>query len=97
MNRTFTIQAKAAEKIISLAAVHGVKPESLYEAVKLDPTMLLDRDNRIPFAQLVALYEKAAELTGGDNFGLHLGERVHPSAFDVVSYSDKRGSVTRRL
>jgi len=87
MNRTFTIQAKAAEKIISLAVVHGVKPESLYEAVKLDPTMLLDGDNRIPFAQIVALYEKAAELTGDVNFGLHLGESVHPSAFDVVGYS----------
>ncbi len=87
MNRTFTIQAKAAEKIISLAIAHGVTPESLYEVVKLDPTTLLDRDNRIPFAQLVALYEKAAELTGDVNFGLHLGESVHPSAFDVVGYS----------
>jgi AraC-like DNA-binding protein len=87
MNRTFTIQAKAAEKIISLAGVHGVKPESLHDAVKLDPTTLLDRDNRIPFAQLVALYEKAAELTGDVNFGLHLGESVQPSAFDVVGYS----------
>lgn len=87
MKRTFTIQAKAVEKIIRLAAVQGVKPESLYEAVKLDPAVLLDRDNRIPFAQLVALYEKAAELTGDDNFGLHLGESIHPSAFDVVGYS----------
>lgn len=87
MNRTFTIQAKAAEKIITRAAAHGVTPESLYEAVKLDPTTLLDRDNRIPFAQIVALYEKAAELTGDTNFGLHLAESVHPSAFDVVGYS----------
>jgi len=87
MNRTFTIQAKAVEKIVRAAAVHGVKPEALYEAVKLDPTVLLDPDNRIPFAQLVALYEKAAELTRDDNFGLHLGESVHPSAFDVVGYS----------
>ena len=86
MNRTFTIQAVATEKIVSRAATHGVTPESLYEAVKLDPTTLLDRDNRIPFAQLVALYEKAAELTGDVNFGLHLGESVHPSAFDVVGY-----------
>ena len=69
MNRTFTIQAMSTEKIISRAAAHGVTPESLYEAVKLDPPTLLDRDNRIPFAQLVALYEKAAELTGDVNFG----------------------------
>jgi len=87
MNRTFTIQAKATEKIIRTAAPYGVKPEELYLAVGLDPSVLLDPDNRIPFAQLVALYEKAAELTGDNNFGLHLGESVHPSAFDVVGYS----------
>ena len=87
MNRTYTIQAKAAEKIIKAAAAHGVKPESLYDAIKLDPSVLNDPDNRIPFAQLVALYETAAELTGDNNFGLHVGETIAPSAFDVVGYS----------
>lgn len=74
MNRTFTIQAKAAEKIVKAAAAQGVEPASLYDAVKLDASLLTDPDNRIPFAQLVALYEKAAELTGDNNFGLHVGE-----------------------
>ncbi len=86
MNRTFTIQAKAAEKIIKAAAAQGVKPEDLYCAVKLDPSVLNDPDNRIPFAQLVALYESAAKLTGDDNFGLHVGETIALSAFDVVGY-----------
>lgn len=87
MNRTFTIQAKSAEKIIKAAAAVGVKPERLYDAVRLDPSVLNDPDNRIPFAQLVALYETAAEFTGDHDFGLHLGESIAPSAFDVVGYS----------
>jgi len=87
MSGTCTVQAKAVEKIINAATPHGVKPETLYAAVKLDPAVLSDPDNRIPFAQLVALYEKAAELTGDHNFGLHLGERIDLSAFDVVGYS----------
>jgi AraC-like DNA-binding protein len=87
MNRTCTVQAKAVEKIINAATAHGVKPHTLYESVRLDAAVLLDPDNRIPFAQLVALYERAAELTGDNNFGLHLGERIDPSAFDVVGYS----------
>lgn len=87
MNRTFTVQAKAVDKIVRAAAPRGVKPEELYQAVGLDASVLVDSDNRIPFAQLVALYEAAAELTGDDNFGLHLGESIHPSAFDVVGYS----------
>lgn len=86
MNRTCTVQAKAVEKIVNAAAAHGAEPESLYHAVRLDPSVLSDPDNRIPFAQIVYLYEKAAELSADDDFGLHLGESVNPSAFDVVGY-----------
>ena len=86
MTLTFTIQAKAAEKILNAAVARGVKPESLCEAVNFDPSALNDPDSRMPFAQLVALYEKAADLTGDDNFGLHIGESVALSAFDVVGY-----------
>jgi AraC-like DNA-binding protein len=80
------VQAQAVEKIIRFASEQGVKAIDLYQAVHLDPAVLLDPDNRIPFAQLVDLYEKAAQLTGDDNFGLHIGESVSPSAFDVVGY-----------
>jgi len=86
MQRTATVQAQAVEKIVRAAAAHGVTANCLYAAVRLDPSVLLDPDNRIPFAQLVALYEKAADLSGDTNFGLHVGESVNPSAFDVVGY-----------
>jgi len=84
--RTFTVQAKAAEKIVKAAVARGVKAESLCRAVEFDSSVLEDPDSRMPFAQLVALYEKAAELTGDENFGLHIGESVNLSAFDVVGY-----------
>ena len=86
MTAKFTIQAKAAEKIVMAAVARGVNAEILYQTVDFNPTVLQDPDSRIPFARLVALYEKAAELTGDDNFGLHIGESVNPSAFDVVGY-----------
>lgn len=86
MTQTFTIQAKAAEKILKAAVARGVKAESLCQAVKFDASVLDDPDSRMPFAQLVALYEKAAELTGDDDFGLHIGESVDLSLFDVVGY-----------
>jgi AraC-like DNA-binding protein len=84
--QTFTIQAKAVEKIATAAAARGVRADSLFEAVNLDASVLDDPDSRIPFAQIVALYEKAAELTGDANFGLHIGQTVNPTAFDVVGY-----------
>ena len=49
--------------------------------------VLLDPDSRIPFSQLVELYEKAAHLTGDSDFGLHLGETVDLKVFDVLGYA----------
>lgn len=86
MSTRFTIQAKAVGKIAKAAVARGVNVETLYAAVNLDASVLEDPDSRISFAQLVALYEKAAELTGDENFGLHIGESVDLSAFDVVGY-----------
>jgi AraC-like DNA-binding protein len=86
MKPAFTIQAKAVEKIIRCAVGGGVSADRLYKAVKLEPSVLIDPDNRIPFAQLVDLYEKAAQLTGDSNFGLHVGKSINPTAFDVVGY-----------
>lgn len=87
MSAVLTIQAKSVEKIVNLAAQLDVRPGDLYGSVHLDASVLDDPDNRIPFAQLVELYEKAAELTGDKDFGLHLGEIVDPKLFDVVGYS----------
>lgn len=86
MSQTFTVQAKAAEKIVKAVVARGITAESLYQSVNFDPTVLEDPDTRMPFVQLVAMYEKAAELTGDDDFGLHIGESVDLSAFDVVGY-----------
>ena len=87
MKNVPTIQAKAAEKIVRAAAAHGIQARDLYQAVNLDLFGLDDPDRRIPFAQLVALYEQAARLTKDDAFGLHVGETVDPKAFDVLGYS----------
>ena len=82
-----TIQAKAADKITRAAALQGVDAEALYRAAGVRPLALKDPDARIPFAQIVALYEQAARLTVDAAFGLHVGEQVDPTAFDVLGYS----------
>ena len=86
MHSRYTILVRSVSKIIDAAAACGVEPEELYRAVELEPAVLTDPDNRIPFAQLVALYQHAADLTGDDAFGLHVGERVDPRLFDVLGY-----------
>lgn len=87
VSKVRTIQAKAAEKITRAAAAQGVQAGALYRAVGMNPALLNDPDARIPFAQIVALYEQAAKLTGDEAFGLHVGEHADPTAFDVLGYS----------
>jgi AraC-like DNA-binding protein len=87
MNERFTIQAKAVRKIVNAAAGKGVAERRLLAASGLNSNLLSDPDCRIPFAQIVSLYETGAQLTGDSFFGLHVGETVNPSAFDVVGFS----------
>lgn len=87
MTGTSTIQAKAVEKIVRAAAARGVNAQVLFRAAKVEANGLDDPDRRIPFAQVAALYEHGAKLTGDDAFGLHVGESVDLTAFDVLGYS----------
>src|SRR5262245_20691792 len=87
VNSVRTIQAKSVEKIARAAAARGVNTAELYRAVGFEPGVLSDPDARIPFAQLVALYEQAAVLTADDSFGLHMGEHVDATVFDVLGYA----------
>lgn len=86
MPREYTILVRSVRKIADAAAARGVGAAELYRAVGLDPALLDDPDRRIPFAQVAALYEEAARLTGDDAFGLHVGEESSPELFDVLGY-----------
>ena len=73
-------------KIAAAVRDLGRDPAEVYRAAGFDPAALEDPDSRVPFAQIVALYEQAARLTGDRAFGLHVGARVTPTMFDVVGY-----------
>jgi AraC-like DNA-binding protein len=81
-----TISVKAVGKILDAARERGVAPRELCRAAALDPAAAEDPDGRIPYAQVVALYEEAARLTGDDAFGLHMSERTSLRVFDLLGY-----------
>ncbi|MBV9960025.1 MAG: AraC family transcriptional regulator [Acidobacteria bacterium] len=87
MSGTSTISVKAVGKILDAAERAGVEPLELLRAVRLNPALLADPDRRLPFSQLVALYEEGARLTGDDDFGLHVGESTSVKMFDIVGYA----------
>ena len=82
-----TIQARAVTKVIDLAAKAGVEPHRLLRAADLDRDLLKDPEAPISYVKYVSLYEEAARLTGDDAFGLHLGETVSLSMYDVIGYA----------
>jgi AraC-like DNA-binding protein len=96
-----TISVRAVGKIADAVRASGVAPEELYAAVGFDPSLLADPDKRIPYRQVVRMYEQAARLTNDENFGLHLGERTSLKVFDVLSYvlinSPTLGEAMRRV
>jgi AraC-like DNA-binding protein len=73
------------------ASKYGVVARQLCEGFSVDLS-LLDKtdistvDCRVPFGQLISLYERAAKLTGDDAFGLHVGERTRHKMFDLFGY-----------
>jgi hypothetical protein len=86
MPKTYEITVSAAGKILNTASAAGVKPEELCRAAKLDLSVLEDVDNQIPFTQLVRLYQHAANLTGDEAFGLHVGEQDNPKLYGILGY-----------
>jgi len=77
------VSARSARHVLDAAA--RVDPHGLCEAAGIDPAALAG-DSTVSYARLAALYEHAAERTGDDAFGLHVGERVDLRAFDIIGY-----------
>lgn len=83
---TYEIPVSAALKFVEAARARGVAPETLCAAAGLDPSVLEDADNELPFALLLELAECGARLTGDDAFGLRVGQRADARAYGLLGY-----------
>lgn len=61
--------------------------EPLLEEVGIPRTALTDPDSEISLAKHCKLMELAAERSGDDCFGLHMGSRVHPHDMGALGYA----------
>lgn len=86
MPNAYEIPVTSANKVLSAAAFASITPEDLCRAAGLDLSTFEDNDNQIPFEQLLKLHECAAQLTGDDDFGLHVGERTDAKTYGVLGY-----------
>jgi AraC-like DNA-binding protein len=77
-----TVSAGYARALMELAVSKGASRTALAERSSIDPEELQDEDNRIPFANFVALMRAGKELCKDAALALHFGE-----AFDIDEFS----------
>jgi AraC-like DNA-binding protein len=71
-----TALAALARTAVDAAVRAGIDREALLAHTKLSAEAIDDLDGRVPVADLLQLWQAAAELSGDAFFGLHAGERV---------------------
>jgi AraC-like DNA-binding protein len=64
----------------------GVRREELLAGSRIDPARLAEVDGRFEYAEFALLQARAMDLTGDEALGLHMAERTHDSAFDLIAH-----------
>jgi AraC-like DNA-binding protein len=81
-----SVSVTLVRTLVEEMARAGVDPRTYLEAAQLDPALLEDPNARLSEPQYDRLQELALDLTGDPALGVHMAERVNPSAFHVVGF-----------
>jgi AraC-like DNA-binding protein len=73
MSQTHKIEARLATRVVGDLRRRGIKPDGLLKEAGLKRADVLDPENRIPYASVLALVERAANVLGDASYGLRLG------------------------
>lgn len=79
-----TVAASVARALLDYAVARGASADALADHAHVDRDDLLDHDNRLPFANYVALVRAAKELCNDPALTMHFAEAVDISEFSVV-------------
>jgi AraC-like DNA-binding protein len=64
----------------------GVPPGELLRSQNIDPARLGEADGRFDLQEFALLQMRAMDLTRDEALGLHMAERTHDSAFDLLAH-----------
>jgi len=79
-----TVSAGFVRALADFAVSRGAARPALLAASDVDPEILDDQDNRLPFARYVALMAAAKAQTGDPALALHFGEAVEVTQFSIA-------------
>lgn len=79
-----TIAAGFVRGLMELAVAKGAARDELIRRSAIDPAQLGDADNRVPYAQYVALMRAGKELCNDPALALHFGEAFECAEMSIV-------------
>lgn len=79
-----TVSAGLAKGLVAVAGQRGADEALLLRRAGIDPVVLADPDNRVPFAAYVRLMREAKAMTGDSALALHYAEELDMGQFSVV-------------
>jgi AraC-like DNA-binding protein len=79
-----TVSAGFARGLLDLAVAKGADRRTLLQRSGIEAAVLLDQDNRVPFASYVALMRAGKELARDPALALHYGEAINISDVSIV-------------
>lgn len=81
------ISVKVLRAIVAGAAASGVAPPELLAAARIEASELEDDDGHLPQAVERRLWREAVRLTGDEDFGLHLSEKLAVETFGALGFA----------
>lgn len=86
MRTNHSLSTGSVNLILWAARQRGADADALIQAVGLDPDRLQHPDERVPIAQVQALWREAIAATGDPHLDLRLGELINPLSMGVLAY-----------
>ncbi len=86
MSRSHNIDARLATRIVADLRRHGTNADGLLEEVGLRRADVSDPDNRVPYAAVLAMIERAATTLGDAGYGLRLGAAQEARAGGLLGF-----------
>lgn len=84
--RAGSVAVQAIATVVEAAVEMGVSRETLLGALGITPEALQGKDGRIPLSAAIRIFREVQRLTGDSTAGLHLSERVRPTAYGLKLY-----------
>src|SRR5260370_20671789 len=84
--RRMSVSTVMVRVLVDAVERAGVPPGELLRSQNIDPVRLAEVDGRFDLREFALLQMRAMDLTRDEALGLHMAERTHDSAFDLLAH-----------